>query len=52
MPHFDYRVRVAAFDWLDRQRQLDGETVPGAVLRHGFIDGVRAGEGAFRRCFG
>jgi hypothetical protein len=28
MPDLDQRVRVAAFDWLDHQRQLHGDTLP------------------------
>lgn len=42
MLDLDERVRLAAFDWLDGQRQLHGETLPRSVLAQGFeIDGRR-----------
>jgi putative restriction endonuclease len=36
MPDLDQRVRLAAFDWLDRQRQLHGEVPRRDLLIAGF----------------
>jgi putative restriction endonuclease len=36
MPDLDQRVRLAAFDWLDRPRQLHGEVLRRDLLIEGF----------------
>jgi putative restriction endonuclease len=42
MADSDQRVRLAAFEFLDRQRQLHGETLPRGVLATGFsFEGTR-----------
>lgn len=42
MSDLDQRVRLAAFDFLDQQRQLHGETLQREVLAMGFVfDGTR-----------
>jgi putative restriction endonuclease len=43
MTDLDQRVRLAAFEFLDQQRELHGETLPREVLATGFVfDGKRA----------
>jgi putative restriction endonuclease len=41
MPDRDQRLRLAAFDWLEHQRQLHGDTLERSLLLAGFtFDGV------------
>ncbi len=41
-PDLDYRVRMAAFEFLEEQTQLRGEVLPREVLAEGFaFDGQR-----------
>ena len=37
MADLDQRVRLGAFEFLDQQRQLHGETLPREVLAKGFV---------------
>lgn len=42
MSDLDHRVRLAAFEWLDRQVRVHGEELPWSLLEHGFeLNGER-----------
>ena len=42
MSDLDHRVRLAAFEWLDRQVHAHGEELPWSLLAHGFeLNGER-----------